>query len=340
MALKPQLDYSVQDKYIQNLHPIFPFLTEDELNTNWGLEYQIGLAFAKKLHLYHAITSFKRSDILIPENNFERKAEIQYHIINCYYLGKKYFDVVDTFENSVLASTTRNFAGFHDLLIILFESYLKEDQEERALWTLRTMKKFYPNEAQKLELTMAISSGDLTNLQNKASSKEPERQANLLFAKKSSSNSDVTLISNLNHDPLSEDEEAELTHLNNFINCQSACTEIISAYHKYKKSPLLAGTLNALLPGSGYLYLGQAQSAFTAFALNGLFIATAGYFIHEKNYPAAIITLSFESGWYFGGILGAKESAKLYNDRLFETHAHHHMRDNKLFPILMLDHGF
>ena len=33
-------------------------------------------------------------------------------------------------------------------------------------------------------------------------------------------------------------------------------------------------------------------------------------------------------------------SAMLYNERLFETHAHYQMRDHKLFPILMLQHGF
>ena len=41
-----------------------------------------------------------------------------------------------------------------------------------------------------------------------------------------------------------------------------------------------------------------------------------------------------------GGILGAKEGATLYNERLFETSAHYHMRDHKLYPILMLHHGF
>ena len=102
----------------------------------------------------------------------------------------------------------------------------------------------------------------------------------------------------------------------------------------------MAQTLNAIIPGAGYLYLGQTQSAFTSFALNGLFLATAGYFVHEHNYAAALITLSFESGWYLGGIAGAKDAAKLYNERLYETHAHHHMRDQKLFPILMLNHGF
>ena len=340
VVLKPQLDYSIQDKYLQNLRPIFSSLTEAELNTSWGIEYQIGLTFAKKLDLYNAVTSFKRSDILIPENNFERKAEIQYHIINSYYFGKRYFDVIDTFENSILANTTRKFAGFHDLLVILFDAYQKSDQGEKAEWILRTMKKFFPNAAQKLDLTLAISNGDIDLLQNKADAKEAVNAMASLSAKKNEHIGEMTLVNNTNPAQLTEDEEGVLTQLTDYTNCQNACKEILTAYHKHKKSPRLAQTLNALLPGAGYLYLGQKQSAFTALTLNGLFLATAGYFIHKKNYPAALITLSFESGWYLGGISGAKESAKLYNDRLYETHAHHHMRDNKLFPILMLDHGF
>ena len=117
IALNPELDYSVQDKYIQNLQPIFTSLSEEEVSQRWGQEYQIGFAFAKKLDLYQAITAFKRADILIPENNFQRKAEIQYHIINCYYLGKKYFDVIDTFEDSILAGTNRTLSSTSQFLV-------------------------------------------------------------------------------------------------------------------------------------------------------------------------------------------------------------------------------
>lgn len=318
-SIKPQLDYAVQDKYLKQLQPIFPALTTNEMDQLWGKEYFIGVGFAKKLDLYQAITSFKRADILIPENNVDRKAEIQYQIVSCYYLGKKYYEVIDTFEDSLLASTTRNFIGFHDLLIMLFESYLKTGQPERAHWLLRSMKKHFPKDAEKLQFTSAILEGDLLAMKELVREEELQQDENAF-----------QLISN-------NEEKEEVVDLS---YCRKACGEILTTYDQYKKSPLKAQIFNAILPGAGYLYLGQKQSAFTAFSLNSLFIGAAAYFFHSGNIPAGIITLSFESGWYLGGIAGVKEQTRLYNERLFETHAHYHLRDNKLFPILMLNHGF
>ena len=55
-AIKPRLDYSVQDKYLKHLSPVFLPLSPEELESPWGREYQIGLAFAKTLDLYQAFT--------------------------------------------------------------------------------------------------------------------------------------------------------------------------------------------------------------------------------------------------------------------------------------------
>lgn len=316
-TINPQLDYSVRDKYIQNLNPIFIPLSNEEVDTQWGKEYQIGLAFSKQLDLYQAITAFKRADILIDPSNFQRKAQIQYHIINCYYFGKKYYNVIDSFENSILANTTKNFEAFHDMLVILFEAYTKCDQQERADWVVRTMQKFFPNDANKLIISSAIYRGDLIEMQRIVNEKTIDHNIQLISS-----------------------EEDEPTQFDDFDNCKESCKTIIKEYNKYKKNPKIAKTLNALIPGSGYLYLGQKESAFTAFTLNGLFIATTIYFFKNGNVPAALITLGFESGWYFGGIIGAGEATKLYNEKLFEKKAYGHMRDNKLFPVLMLNYGF
>jgi hypothetical protein len=339
-AIKPKIDFSVQDKYLKHLTPVFTALTEAELLTAWGKEYQIGLAFAKKLDLYGAITSFKRADILIPDSLLGRKAEIQYQIINCYYLGKKYFDVIDSFENSILAGTDRNFIGFHDLLIILADSYIQCENPERASFILRTMKKFYPVDAKKFELTSAILKADLFEMKELSNTSTTQKEVDALAKKLTPKDYLITAVKDpevLSSEVATENEIAELEHL---IDCQTATTDVLKAFNKYKKNPSLAGFLNATIPGLGYLYIGQKQSAFTAFSLNALFIASTVYFVKQDNIPAAVITLSFETGWYLGGILGAKEGALLYNERLFETHAHYQMRDHKLFPILMLQHGF
>lgn len=114
---------------------------------------------------------------------------------------------------------------------------------------------------------------------------------------------------------------------------------LLDNYACEKKSVATAQALN-LLPGAGYLYLGQKKSALTSFLLNGLFISSSVYFFMKDNIAAGIITASFEAGWYFGGIYGAGESAKYYNERQYEKHATPLMNEKKLFPVFMLQYGF
>lgn len=117
-------------------------------------------------------------------------------------------------------------------------------------------------------------------------------------------------------------------------------SSFLQEYQTHKKSVGKAQLLNALLPGSGYLYLGQKQSALTAFLLNGLFIAASVYCFDHGNIAAGVIFTSFEAGWYFGGVYGVGLEAKCYNERLYETLGCHLMREQRLFPILMLKYAF
>jgi tetratricopeptide (TPR) repeat protein len=116
--------------------------------------------------------------------------------------------------------------------------------------------------------------------------------------------------------------------------------KLLDSYQIQKKSIAAAQTLNAFLPGAGYLYIGQKQSACTAFLLNGLFIWASVYFFERGNLAAGLITTSFEAGWYFGGIYGAGLETKFYNERMYERVAIPMMNEKKLFPILMLQHAF
>lgn len=339
-SLTPKLDYAVQDKYLKHLEPLFHSLTSEEKKEPWGQEYAIGLAFAKKLDLFQAITSFKRANILIPDALFSRKAEIEYQIVNCYYLAKRFQDAIDAFEESTLASIDRHFIAFHDLLVILFESYERIQEHDRALWVLKMMHKHYPHEAMKLSLTAAILKADFAKIEEIAHDEKPQKELAVLDGKRFANEDHFTLISNDEEVLLSPEESVKYNELKNLTESQEGALQILSSYKQHKKNPQVAATLNALLPGAGYLYLGQKQSAFTAFCLNSLFIGSAYYFFQSGNIPAAAITTSFEAGWYLGGIQGAKKGALLYNERLYETHAHHEMRDHKLYPILMLSHGF
>lgn len=128
---------------------------------------------------------------------------------------------------------------------------------------------------------------------------------------------------------LERDEETQVV-VDDFLNC----------YCQKKLSPRRAQIYNALLPGAGYLYVGQPKTALTSLLLNAIFIgATYQFFRH--GYPAAaLFTLSLETGWYIGGINGAGLAAKQYNETLYNCYGKEAMLQGRLFPILMLEAAF
>jgi tetratricopeptide (TPR) repeat protein len=111
-------------------------------------------------------------------------------------------------------------------------------------------------------------------------------------------------------------------------------------YSSQALSPTKAKTLNALLPGAGYYYVGQKKAAATSLAINALFTWAAYAFIKKGYIAAGVVTASLESGWYLGGINGAGLAANEYNERLYETSAKEFMLDHALFPILKLEMSF
>jgi TolA-binding protein/TM2 domain-containing membrane protein YozV len=82
-----------------------------------------------------------------------------------------------------------------------------------------------------------------------------------------------------------------------------------------RKSPVLAGTLAAIIPGAGHLYTERPRDALIAFLLNGAFILAAVEFFDDKNYAAGSIAAFFEIGWYGGNIYSAVSSAHKFNRR-------------------------
>jgi tetratricopeptide (TPR) repeat protein len=126
------------------------------------------------------------------------------------------------------------------------------------------------------------------------------------------------------------DSESEDDSIHDFLN----------NYHAKALSVNKARTLNAVLPGAGYYYVGQKNAAVTSFIINGLFTWAAYAFFKNGYYAAGAITVSLESGWYIGGINGAGLAANEYNTRLYETGAKETMVKNCLFPVLMLQKSF
>ena len=83
---------------------------------------------------------------------------------------------------------------------------------------------------------------------------------------------------------------------------------------RYKK-PLLAGAMSAVLPGSGYLYTGYYQTAFSSLILNALLLGTANELLNEnfKFTGGTMALISF--GWYIGNIYGSYNAAIKTNER-------------------------
>ncbi len=80
-----------------------------------------------------------------------------------------------------------------------------------------------------------------------------------------------------------------------------------------RKSPPLAGTLSAILPGAGQLYTEHPKQAAMAFALNAAFIYGAVEAWNHENYAVSAILSLFEIGWYGGNIYNAMNNAHKYN---------------------------
>lgn len=82
-----------------------------------------------------------------------------------------------------------------------------------------------------------------------------------------------------------------------------------------RKSPQLAGTLSALLPGAGQLYTERPRQAGIAFALNTVFIYGAVEAWDNDNHALAALLGLVELGWYGGNIYNAMNNAHQFNRR-------------------------
>jgi TM2 domain-containing membrane protein YozV len=286
--LEPQINATVQDRYLQSLPAPFRRAAGSE---EWAKEERIGLCFAKELDLYQAMTSFKRASFLLPPSDTARRTQLDYDTLLAYYLGGKYQETIYTFDMTSLRQTTPEFTPYHDLMVMLYDSHAHLRQEEQADEIISYMQTAYPGTGQKLALSKMLMQGDIPGL-TAVSPNHPEIQ------------------------------------------------KLLADYNLKKKSTQIAQLLNTFIPGAGYFYLGQTQSGITAMLLNGAFIWASVYFFQHGNTAAGIIFSSVEAGWYFGGIYGAGQEAKLYNERLYERHATPMMNENRYFPILMLQYGF
>jgi len=80
-----------------------------------------------------------------------------------------------------------------------------------------------------------------------------------------------------------------------------------------RKSPVIAGILSALVPGSGHMYAEHYGDGATALLLNGLFIAGTVVAVQQENYAVAGIVGVIGLPFYVGNIYGAANAATKWN---------------------------
>jgi outer membrane protein assembly factor BamD (BamD/ComL family)/TM2 domain-containing membrane protein YozV len=80
-----------------------------------------------------------------------------------------------------------------------------------------------------------------------------------------------------------------------------------------RKSPLLAGALSAVVPGSGQAYAGNYRDGLAALLVNGLFIAGTAVAIDQENYATAAVVGGVGLPFYLGNIYGAANAANKWN---------------------------
>jgi tetratricopeptide (TPR) repeat protein len=96
-------------------------------------------------------------------------------------------------------------------------------------------------------------------------------------------------------------------------NVKEAAVQIDRYQELPEKSPVLAGVMSAILPGSGYIYAEHYGDGITAFLINGLFIAGTITAIHQENYAVAGIVGGVGVPFYLGNIYGSANAAKKWN---------------------------
>lgn len=293
-TLEPQLRYEVTKDDVRRVPSAFAPLTPEERQTEWGKELFLGEKFAREMDLYRALTCFKRALLLIPDEPAERRLQIEYSIVQCYYLGEKYWDAIAFFEDSDLTQAPPEFPVFREMLIMLYDSYDKTCQYEKAEKVIHIIDKCDEELAAEIQLYTYLSIGDI-----------PTSRALAAYTTK--------------NEPIES---------------------FLWEYRCKAKSPKTAETLNALLPGAGYYYVGQTRSAMTSFIINTLFIWATYKFIDKGYMAAGLITASLETGWYLGGINGAGIAAQEYNNHLYNSLAKGTMIRNDLFPVLMFGTAF
>ncbi|HUH65819.1 MAG TPA: tetratricopeptide repeat protein [Syntrophales bacterium] len=234
---------------------------------------------------YRAVTEYKRFIFFFPENKLSERCA--YRIGESYYMAKRWQESRDAFTS---------FISRYPLSPMVIGALYMKGMSEKEL-------KLY-NEAL-MSFDQIIKSKN-----NEFSDKAIYQSALILTELQNWKKARETFASVPKDSPYSERAGAIASGISRLDDLP-------------EKSPTVAGTLAAILPGAGHLYTERPRDALVSFLLNGAFIVGAVELFRHENYVAGGIVTFFEVGWYTGNIYSAVNSAHKYNQKVrddFITH--------------------
>lgn len=166
--LEPSISYSPPTCLVETLPSAFPPITPKEMRQEWAKELIIANNFAMEIDFYRAITAYKRALILSSHASQERRWQIEYGIIQSYYLGGKYAEALEAFEKSQLADLPYAFPALDDLLLILADSYRQVGECAKAERILSIIETRNCQTAEKLHIYEEVQTGQLDALSREA----------------------------------------------------------------------------------------------------------------------------------------------------------------------------
>jgi TolA-binding protein len=242
------------------------------------VQMTLGQAFMEEGDYYRAITEFKKLTFLFPDS--ERLPEALYGIGMAYYNGKDYGSAAKSFAKVRQTYSKSYFcsAAFHEGLS--YEKLGRHDDAALAYERARLFDSSHPDAA----------NAHLGLVLNKA------EHDDIAKAK-------------------SELKKFQVSYPENITTAASQDSfSLFDAYEAHpKKSPTLAGTMSAIIPGSGQVYAEHYRDGLMAFVVNGLFIAGTIAAIDNENYALAGIVGGVGVPFYVGNVYGAANAARKWN---------------------------
>ncbi|MBW2476044.1 MAG: tetratricopeptide repeat protein [Deltaproteobacteria bacterium] len=242
------------------------------------LQMTLGNSFLAEGDYYRAITEYKKLTFLFPDS--DRVPEALYQIGIAYYRGEDYASAAKSFAKvrQTYAATYFSSAAFHEGLC--FDKLGQDEAAIEAFERARWFDTAHPD-ASNAQIGIALSAA-------KRDDPVTSRQALTDF---------------LDRYPGDNREPGVHTSFT-----------LLDMYEAQpKKSPALAGTLSAIIPGSGQVYAEHYRDGIVAFVVNGLFIAGTVTAINHENYALAGIVGGVGLPFYVGNIYGAANASRKWN---------------------------